>query len=374
MPTIDRYILRLFLTNFIILLAVLLVLIVVVDLVATLDEFVQAAQNWADERGGIVWSFLYAIADYYGPLLLRIIVMVTGLVATGAMGFTFFAMAKQRELVVVITSGVSLYRVAAPVLVAAAVLNVLVLPIQEYVLPPLAPKLVRPKVDIKRTEPRTTAISYARDSSHSLLSAGDFRPDLASPKLSDVVILTRSDTGQAIRRITAAEAVWEEQRHGWELINGYAIRPTYDRDPLASPEPPKPQPVFFFATDLTPDVLRARRDAAYPQLLGIKGLLDLARNQAADSRLITHIMHSRVSSIAVNMLILVMALRFVLVRLPTDLAASALRASAVCIPAWGVGLLLTFYSIPWLNPAASAWLPVVVLLPLSAAMLAALRS
>ena len=48
------------------------------------------------------------------------------------------ALGRNRELTAMVSSGISLYRVAMPILIAGIALNVLALPVQEFVLPHLA--------------------------------------------------------------------------------------------------------------------------------------------------------------------------------------------------------------------------------------------
>ena len=62
MTKLDRYILRQYLTNFVILLVVFVVLFIVVDAIAHFDEFARVGQ---DHGIGIV----YTLWDYYAPVV-----------------------------------------------------------------------------------------------------------------------------------------------------------------------------------------------------------------------------------------------------------------------------------------------------------------
>lgn len=373
MGTLDRYIVRQFLTNYVVLVLVLVGLVVLVDMLAGLDEFVQAGQQWAPRMYGFGIALLWAIGDYYGPVVLHLTILLTGLACVGAMGFTLSAMVRQRELVAVVSSGVSLMRIAAPLIAVGAILNLASLPLQEYVIPPLASRLVRDKAEMKKLTPETFQIRYARDSAGNLVSAANFRPNPSPAVLESVTILQRDGRGRAQWRIRAAQAVWEPDHGAWRLINGHAIRPIGgDDQPTA--DLPDPQPVELFSTDLTPQVLMARRVSAYPRLIGLADLLSLANNPAADQASLLHVLHTRFSSVVVNILILLMGMVFFLVRQPSNLVLATLKAAAVTLAAWILGLVLSFYLVPGLNPAASAWLPVVLLLPPTAFMLQSVKS
>ncbi len=368
MKLLDRYIVRQFLMNFVILLVVFLSLIVLVDFLAGMDEFVQAAQTHAHRLGGAVPALLWSIADFYGPLLLRLYVMVSGLLIVAAMGFTFVAMARQRELVAVLTSGLSLYRVAAPVLVAGFLLSLLTLPLQEWVIPPLAEKLVRDKRQLKRDDIfEQIPLRYIRGEDGSLLSADEFVPGPGAPRLEgQIAIIERDATGRALRRITATQAVWNADLRAWELVGGFAIRPQYELPTAQESMGPASEPVEMFHTNLTPQVLFARQASAYPRLLGIGQLQTLAENASMDRSALMHIVHSRFAAVVVTLLVLVVGLPFFLLRDPTALSWSVMGAAGVCLGAWGLGLVLGLYQFGNMNPVASAWLPAIVLLPAAA--------
>ncbi len=373
MRVIDRYIVRQFLINFAILLVVILSLIVLVDFLAGMDEFVQAGEAHAASYGGFLPAMLWITLDYYGPLLLRIYVMVAGLLIVAAMGFTFAAMARQRELVALLTAGISLYRVAAPVLIAGFVLALATLPIQEFALPPLAEKLVRDKTQLKRDALfAKRSLRYIDDGEGLLLSADQFIPGNTPRLEGQIAIIERDARGRALRRMTASQAVWDAQRGGWELVGGFAIRPQYDTaadDEAGSAAwagSPRSEPVAFIRTNLTPQVLFARQAAAYPRLLSIGQLMNLAYNVSMDRSAMLHIVHSRFAAIAVTLLVMVLGLPFFLVREPAAVTTGVLQAAGVCLTAWGVGLILGMYPLAALNPVASAWLPVILLMPLAA--------
>ena len=118
MKLLDRYILRLFLLNFIILLAVVMAMIVTVDMMFNLDEFMDAGRRIAEIEGGSsLLASIRVMIDFYIPQVCFIYVYLAGLIVIAAMGFTFTALSRTGELVTLIASGISLYRAAAPVLV-----------------------------------------------------------------------------------------------------------------------------------------------------------------------------------------------------------------------------------------------------------------
>lgn len=424
MKTLDRYIIRHFLLNFAILFAVLMLLFVVVDLIVDLDEFLEAGAYWAQRRNvaaivgplgldatainealsshvgtdelmrrfGIdaelaqrlrsetapstVHSALgtvVKIGDYYGPLLVMIYVFFSGLLVVTAMGFTVSAMLRTRELVAMVASGISMYRVAAPVLLVGIGLNALALPAQELVIPAFAAKLARRKSQIEHDAIENLPILFAAGEEGVLLSAAEL--DASQNRLVGVRVLERGDDRLITRMITAREATWDERRNGWVLLDGYAGRPTPESMRYAHTDP---EEVDFYATRLSPTVLLARNAAIYSRLLPMSELQSMQNNEAVTPRQraqITQVIWSRFSLFVMNVLILVMGLPFFLqLAGGGNLLIQSLKAAAVVLGAWGGGLVLLQTSAAWMNPVAAAWLPVVLLLPASAILLQYVRT
>jgi lipopolysaccharide export LptBFGC system permease protein LptF len=369
--TLDRYIIRQFLLNFVILLAVLMMLFTVVDLILNLDEFLEAARLRMTEGGpsfsrALVWS----LADYYGPLLVLMVVFFAGLVVTGAAGFTFAGLARTRETVAMVGSGISMYRIAAPVLVMGCLINGAMILVQEFAIPPLAPKLARSNAQAKYAQIPAFAFIYAADGAGNLVSAGQF--DSRDLTLREVSILERSTSGRALRRVFAGEARWNAGEQSWMLSGASVVR--YDEsDPVAGSAQPLPDGTAF-RTDLSPPVLLAMRASIYPRLLSIRELRTMIGSRGVDSNEMQQIIHTRFSTIITNVLVLAMTLPFYLLREPANLMREGIKASAVGLLTWGTGLLLLHMAGQQLNPVAAAWLPVIVFLPLAAILLQTVKT
>ena len=371
MKILDRYIARQYVINFAILLTIFLALFLVVDLIMDLDEFLDAGKTHAQTRGGVFWATLWAIVDYYGPTLVFLYVFFSGLVAVGAMGFTFSALSRSGELVAITTCGVSAARTAAPVVVIACALNMLTLPLQEWVIPRYAHKLVRSKSQVKYSTIKAFQVEFALDQRQNLLCAAEFKTDTPEPVLTGVTILERDAGGKAVRRIMAEQAFWDDQRGGWELVGGVGISAAaVGDDGLEAPAAAHREEVGFYRTNLSPMVLLGRRATIYPVLLSFAELREMSAFLAPDDGAIRRIMHGRFSLVVMNVLVLVMGLPFFLVPRPTSLLRQGIIASGVCMSAWGTGLMLMHVGFAGLNPVLAAWLPVVLFLPVSAVMLA----
>ncbi len=369
MKIIDRYIMRQFLLNVVILFMVLSLMFVLVDLIVNLDEFIEAGQIREDQYGGVFIATLLSVFDFYGPLVILMYVYCAGLITVGAMGFTLSGYHRNRELIAVVASGISMYRLASPILVAGIVLSALTLPCQEYLVPRLAPKLMRGQHEVKYETIQSFPIKFASDEQGNLFSAADFEAEKG--RLESVTILQRDQNGIGHRRITADQADWVEDKHGWKLWQGYAVSSAMpvetglDGATLQG----EPEPVEFVTTELSPTVLLSKRASNYPSFLPMSQLQAMQQNPAVDiqqRRQITQVIWSRFSLLVLNVLVLVMGLPFFLLRSPANLLLQGIKAAGICLGAWGGGLVMLQVSTEMLPPVVAAWLPVVIYLPVSA--------
>lgn len=376
MKILDRLLIRTFAINYAVIFAVLVSMYVVVSLVVDLDEFVAAGSVRAPAWGGWrVVGTLAVVLDFYLPQVALLFVYASGIVAVGAAGFTFMAMQRNRELTALVASGVSLYRVAAPVVVAGVALSSLALPVQELLIPPLASRLLRRPNQLKEPDHGPRPVLMANDPDRGLLlNAATFRPDLG--QLEGVRIIERNDVGVLRREVTAHAAQWLPELGGWRLTQGYALEPAADFSPVPAAQP-DPTPVDFVSTRLSPTVLLARQATDYPALLPLRRLQEMQRNAAVpvlQRRAIASILWGRFSLLAVNALVLVLALPLLLSRTPGRPLMQGLLAAGSTLGAWGGALLALQVQTPLLPPAVSAWLSVAVLLPMAAVALTRIRT
>jgi len=372
MKILDRYILRQFLVNLVILTLVMMVLFVLVDLIVDLDEFLDAGKAHADRWGNRHVATVMTVLGYYGPLVPLLYTYFCGLLVVAATGFTLSAMQRSRELVAIVASGVSLFRVAAPILAAGIAFNALAVPLQEFVVPRLVNELARKKNTLSDAAAERRPVYYAVDERGNLLSAGHF--DAARGQLDHVTILERDERSITTRRISATKGIWNEEYHRWRLVMAQVSVPQLDTE-LSAPRPEMDERIVF-PTQLSPTVLRARQEAATMRLLSLASLQALQTNDAiAEQRAqITQVIWSRFSTLVVNVLILVMTLPLFLVKQPAHFVGQAAQAAAVAIGSWGGAMMTMQISTAALNPVASAWLPVVIYLPLSVYLLQRVES
>jgi lipopolysaccharide export LptBFGC system permease protein LptF len=246
----------------------------------------------------------------------------------------------------------------------------LAMPLQEYVIPALADKLARGKSQIGADTINTFDVKLAVDGRGNLFTARQFDPKTQT--MTNLTILERdAQTGLVTRTITAAGAQWNRGQSVWRLTGGVATVRVAGGEARARAG----QAVAAYGTDLSPKLLLARRATIYPRLLSLTELRDMAANPAADQALLTQIMQGRFSLMVVNILILVMALPFFLLREPANRMVQAVKAAGLVLGAWGLALVVMQVSTGHLgNPYTAAWLPVVIYLPVSAWLLQTIKT
>lgn len=365
MSLLDRYIVGRFLSNFAILFALLFVFAIAIDLLLQLDRFVEAAQVRTGEAGALWRTIVMAgiILDFHGPRIFQFYAYMLGLISIGAMGFTLAQMHRHRELVAVLASGVRLHRVAAPLICAVFGLNLLQLLNQEFVLPKLAPLLIRNHGDIGQAGVSGFEILFTADGDGNLLQAPMFDPQTNT--LSKPTILVRDDAGRTVRRITADEATWDDNAGGWRLSQGQVMRPRSNERGDPSSRFVR-QPIELFETDLAPEVLKMRQYRQFAAMLSIRQIRKLLKSgQPEDRDVLVRFWFSRFTAVMINMLVLVITLPFFLLRAPANLLRQSLLCAGTAIPAMLGALIGLTVDLPGIASSVEVFLPGLVLIPIA---------
>lgn len=372
MNLLDRYIARQYMVNALALLVILSSFVVTIDVSLNFNRFVGVADKLLKAtdpdptlvRRGV--TTLLLVADLWWPRLLQLFNYMLGLVLVGAMGFTFSQLVRGRELVAVLASGQSLYRVARPVLVVAAILTGVQGMNQELVVPRIAGLLTRDHGDAGKRDLGSARLSLTSDSQGRLFYARAFNAD--SEIIEDITVVERDAQRLGVRRITAKSAHWRDG--GWDLEGGMAE----NREGRLGP----PSPVTRIVTDLDPTVLKMRRYAGYSQSLGFAQVGQLitdapALDAAARDRL-ERIRWGRFSIMLSNFLALVVSMPFFLRREPANMVLQSLKCAPVAVIALMGGVLGAAASIPGIPPQLGVFVPVLVLMPMAIAATASVRT
>jgi LPS export ABC transporter permease LptG len=206
---LDRYLLREYLVFMAIGLGVAAVLFVVIDLLQTLDRYIRIKPPLIY----VIEHFLYRV-----PAALHDGLPVVMLVATI---FLFLALARYHELTAMKAAGMSLYRVAAPILVLGAGVAMLSGLFQELLLP----RLNELGDEVDRVKIRGQLPRHLQSRERLWLRTADsrfYRVELLHPGSADMYGVTVLEVDQSTfrlqSRLDARRAHWSPD--GWELTDG----------------------------------------------------------------------------------------------------------------------------------------------------------
>jgi len=204
----DRYLLKQFLRVFVIAVLVFVIIYITVDTFEEIDNFIDH-----DARiHQVVLYYLYSV-----PFILTYVIPVSLLLGTV---FSMGIMARRNEITALLASGVSLIRVAAPILITAMLVSIF----SAYFNDVVVANANRKKDDIMHydIEKHPRSNPQIKENFHYLGQEGFVylaqSYDAKARSLFDVVV-QRFDENTLVTRIDAKEAVWEDSV--WVFYSGF---------------------------------------------------------------------------------------------------------------------------------------------------------
>ena len=376
MTLLDRYIARQYLFNTIALLVLLGSFVVAVDVSLNIDRFLSAADRLLEGESPSTIRKLVLTAlliyDLWWPKLLQLFAYMVGLALVGAMGFTFTQMVRHRETVAALAGGISLRRLARPVLIVAAFMLLLKFIDQEFILsnPRIAPLLARDHGDAGNRDWSASEVPPTSDSSRRVFMAHAFDPKKA--ELKKLHVWERDQQGALQRHTFAPSATWSEG--AWTLDNPQDLPVTLSP---AGTNVSAAAPLTRIPTDLDPAALLLRRDARVVESLSwrqINAMLDSPRLDPALHDRLVRVKWGRISIAVATFLSLLITMPFFLVREPRNMLVQSLK----CAPIGIIALLGSVFGasapIPGLPVVLAVFLPVLVLIPITIASWTSVRT
>jgi lipopolysaccharide export system permease protein len=323
LKTIDRYVLSAFLKNYLISLLVLIGLYVVLDMVFNFDEFVQVSgRDSTDEASSIVQT-VRLITSFYFFQSFRVFSYLAGVIPVVATAFTLMRMSRFNELAALLAAGVPLRRIAYPVVMAAFVLNLGLLVVnQEVIVPSLIDKLTRSRGQVT-TELENRVLRAMPDGPDALLFAGRYSPptDKSPAKLEVVDVLARGESGQRTH-LTADLAVYDPANDSWALTNG-AMSQIARHGPSAGDA----TPVATYKATVNPETIAlfvSRGD--FVDLLSTKRIGELIAQNTSVGRIdLMRVRDARWANYVLNVVLVLLTIPCVLTREPMQLRTAAGR-------------------------------------------------
>ncbi|MFQ5494794.1 MAG: LptF/LptG family permease [Phycisphaerae bacterium] len=352
MPTVlDRYILRSLLVNYGIALAAMLSLYVVLDMFVNMDEFTESSPPLGVLIGNV--------ASYYGANLFLYFSQLSSVITLFACLATLARMRKAHELTAVLASGVSLYRVAAPVIAFGLTTTGLLVIDTEWLIPAVAPKLSRDHDDVDGT--KAYAVLFLRDRDRSLLSAAQFHPKRKD--LRRMLVLQRDKAGNVSAMLEADRATWQppdalRPAGRWRLERGRLMSRARGAATGLGPRENKlvSYPAYY-ESDLDPAAIQLRQSEGWIRFLSLRQLAELEAGGGVQQAAIVQTKHARRTAPIVAMVLLLLGLPFFLNRSPGNILSDAGKCTMVC----GLCYVTTFAAQslrPDTASALPAWMPI----------------
>ena len=375
MKILDRYILVSFLKNYLISFMVLIGLYIVLDMVFNFDELAEYRAHIEPGSGVAgVLELLWAIGDYYFYQTFRIFSHLAGIIPVVAAAFTLIRFTRFNELTAQLAAGIPLFRIAAPIIFAALLLNLVLLPIdQELIIPQIIPKLTRKHDQLHTGGGRTFAIHAMQDDANGLLNAGRYHPEGATgpPWMEQVDVVEVDENFVPIAHIRADRGDWDPNRRQWKLTNGLrttGLAPNVEDTGVST----QPWPVY--RSSITPDEIALYQSGEYVELLPTSRItMLLQRPKSYGTLSLLRVKHTRLTQWLMNFILVMLAIPCLVTREPGRIK----QGIAVCVALCGacLGTIFLSYQLAgtppsgpqWADrwPAIMAWMPIFIFGPIA---------
>ncbi|MDQ3438997.1 MAG: LptF/LptG family permease [Planctomycetota bacterium] len=374
MKILDRHVLLSFLRNYLLSFMVLIGLYVTLDMVFQFDEFAKVGRNAGSEGSGSAWVVVRHILDFYSYRVFLIFAYLSGVIPVVAAAFTIIRMTRFNEMTAILAAGVPLLRVVMPIIIAALVLNALLVVDQELIIPRMIPNLIRQHDDVEAIA-KSFPIGGLQDDEGRLLVAARYHPptDESPASMELLSVIARDAELRPLSHTSADAAVWDDANGEWRLTNGKILDGLQGED-QASHE----QPVDSYRSNITPEDIALYRSGDYVELLPTSRIDQLLnRTDSYGKTDLLRVKHTRWVQWLLNMVLLLLALALLLTRDPSQLKLGIMRCAGVtglCMGAIFLSQQLAGQpqgGAQWEDtwPALMAWTPIFLFFPAAVLLL-----
>lgn len=349
---LDRYIYRSLLFNYGIALGSMLSLYVVLDLFVNMDEFT--------EHGYPTVTVIGHIIGYYWPNLFLYFAQLSGAITLFACVSTVARMRKLNEMTAVLASGVSLFRIARPIIIFTVLITGLSVADTEILIPAVAHRLARDHDDADGL--RAYEVLFLQDR-EALLSARRFHP--TEHDLHGLLVLYRDSSGALTGVLEADHAVWEPPAVAgapgrWILDRGRFTRRVRNESEVLGPRESKViEYPRVYESDLSPETIQLRQSEGWFRFLSLRQLRELKQSGTVDIASITRTEHSRHIAPIVSIILVLLGLPFFLDRSPANVLSDTGRCMVVCGLCYVVSFVAQSIRVDTVS-ALPAWIPIFV--------------
>lgn len=376
MKKLDKYVAKNFLIGYAIAFCVLMGMRIITDLFVNLDEFTES-----DKLSSL--NVMKNIFTFYSLNSLLYFRDFAGMITVVAAAFSFGKMVRSNELVAVMASGVSLKRTIGPIIFLALLLTGLLVIDQEFVIPPLADKLVRGHDDIPGQE--TYDVRFISDENGSLIFSQ--RYEVETSTLYNPTILLRRAISPSIwevtGRIDAGKAVYNQRTGRWDLLNQDPNTGQWTLPGLRKYKDPKkmPQQITYYESDITAKEIPIRCESEHKALLSLRQLIALASHDSKirDMAQLYSQKHFRITDPIINFVMLMISLPILVCRDPKSMKSAIMLSFAVTSTCFVITFICRMLSTEQVVfnrviPEFWAWLPVFIFVPAALIVLDSMKT
>ncbi len=357
--TIDRYLLKGFTYSYVVSVVIMISLYIVLDLFANLDEFTESQQGTINLIKDILSYYFYHSFLYFAQ--------VAGMITLVAGAFTLARLQRSNELTAMLAGGISLYRVAAPIIIAGMIFNALWIIDQEVIIPRIATKLVLGHDEASGK--RAFALWFLEDRNNTLLSAMLYHPKTKT--MEQMIAMECDNQGRIIAKISADEAVWDNQKQCWKLLRGTRYARSVGSDEFVISAKIGRKPVKEYYSDWKPNDLLLRQSSNWTWFLSIHQLNKLLEKPKLVPNLKEIIVarHIRFTQPILNILLLFLGLPFFLNREPHNVLLSVGLCLLVSISCFMLAFVSQNIAVSSSHPALISWLAIMIYGPIAALLM-----
>ncbi len=368
MTILDRMLFAAFIRAYLICLTSTLSLYVIVDLFTNIDDFFQEGRRVTDVLGHIVSYYGYRSVQYYDRLC-------EALALLAAM-FTVAWTQRSNELIPMLSAGVSVHRFLRPIFLGAAVMLVVGVLNQEFLIPRISPMLLTERDDPEGSRDVMVQGCYDPNKVH-IDGFRAFRKSRTVDKFSVTLPVTPKSE---MRHLTAREATYIPHDPSNELSGGWMMTGTvpadltgrkYDEKMIRMLDPGR---YFLWVEEATFDrVTQGQKTQVFASTSTLHKLMQRTDVGRMNSLAVTF--HMRLTRPIVGMLLVVMGLSIILRDQTRHVFISAGLCLAMCAVFFAVVFGGKFMgTADYVSPALAAWLPVLVFGPLSLSLYDAIHT
>jgi len=206
---LDWYIFKRFILTFFFAMLLIIGIVIIFDVSEKIDDFVSNQVPLKD----IVFFYYLNFVPYFINMFSPLFVFITVIFFTSRL-------ASDSEIIAILSCGVSYKRMLVPYMVAAALIAVLSLGLNMYIIP----KSNQTRVSFEETYIKNKKEGYKRDQVHYQIAPGQFvfvQSFSSWNKTAYKFTLESYDNNKLVSKLSADSAVWDTLTNGWQLKKYY---------------------------------------------------------------------------------------------------------------------------------------------------------